>query len=112
MMAHPSPSTRRVVAIGGGAMVRSQHMDSVLLNGVDSVVPSSALNLRKPEDEMGDRPSSCTQSCERWLWMVTKMRSLCPTIFTSYQVPDPFRCARGDCEHDVQVSWDRRRGRR
>jgi hypothetical protein len=44
-MAHPPPAMGGVAATGGGALVCSQHMDVVLLNGVNSVVPSSALDL-------------------------------------------------------------------
>jgi hypothetical protein len=55
MKAHPPPSTGGVAATGGGAMVPSQGMDLVLLGGVNSIVPSLALNLRRPGDEMPRR---------------------------------------------------------
>ena len=37
---------------GAGVPARAPGMDSVLPDGVDSVVPSSAINLRKHGDEM------------------------------------------------------------
>ncbi len=56
MMAHPPPSMGGVATIGGGAVVRSKCMDLVLLDGVDSAVPSSALELCKPGDKMPGGP--------------------------------------------------------
>ncbi|KAL3809899.1 hypothetical protein ACHAXA_008551 [Cyclostephanos tholiformis] len=51
MMAPPPPSAGGLATIG-----RSPGMDSVLPDGVDSVVPSSALDLRKPGDETPGGP--------------------------------------------------------
>jgi hypothetical protein len=56
MMAHSPPTMGGVIAIGGGAMVRSRHMELVPLNGINSVVPSSALDLCKPGDKMPGGP--------------------------------------------------------
>jgi hypothetical protein len=51
-MAPPPPSGGGGAnAIGVGAAPRAPGMDSVLPDGVDSVVPSSAVDLRKPGDE-------------------------------------------------------------
>ncbi len=52
MMAHPPPSMGGVAATGGGAAVRSQRKDLVLLDSVNSIVHFSALNLRRPGDKM------------------------------------------------------------
>ncbi len=49
MMAPPPPSAG-ATATGGGA-VRAPGMDSVLPDGVDITVPSSAVDLRKPGNE-------------------------------------------------------------
>jgi len=52
-MAPPPP------AVAGAAPARAPGMDSVLPDGVDSVVPSSAIDLRKPGDEtpiVGEAP--------------------------------------------------------
>ncbi len=42
-------------------------------------------------------------------WIVP---SLCPTTFTSCQVPDPVEHAGGSCKRAVQVGWDQRGRRR